>query len=87
MSLFPGVAKGAGDTIWVLHRGGKPWDAATFFSGGRAEHITDPSPVRGPVVLQLKQVSPRGVGIAGSQHHAGAVCTSATPFLCITPSA
>ena len=51
-----GVAKGHGDTVWVLHRGGKPWDRATFFSSGRAEHITDPSPVRGPVVLQLKQV-------------------------------
>jgi hypothetical protein len=51
-----GVAKGPGDTVWVLHRGGKPWDRATFFSSGRAEHITDPSPVRGPVVLQLKQV-------------------------------
>lgn len=52
-----GVAKGHGDTIWLLHRGAKPWDAATFFSGGRAEHISDPAPVRGPVVLQLKQVN------------------------------
>jgi hypothetical protein len=53
-----GVTKGHGDTVWVLHRGAKPWDRATFFSAGRAEHITDPSPVRGPVVLQLKQVRP-----------------------------
>ena len=50
------MAKGHGDTVWLLHRGGKPWDRATFFSSGRAEHITDASPVRGPVVLQLKQV-------------------------------
>ena len=51
-----GVYKGAGDTIWVLQRGSKPWDAATFFSGGRAEHITDATPIRGPTLLQLKQV-------------------------------
>ena len=51
-----GVSKGRDDTVWVVHRGAKPWDAATFFAGGRAEHITDPTPIRGPVVLQLKQV-------------------------------
>lgn len=56
MRTAAGLTKGEGDTLWVLHRGSKPWDAATFFSGGRAEHITDATPIRGPIMMQLKQV-------------------------------
>jgi len=38
----------------VLHRGRRVWDSSTFFGGGRAEHITDATPIRGPTVLQLR---------------------------------
>lgn len=60
MCCTTGVSKGPDDTLWVLHRGAKPWDAATFFSGGRAEHITDPTPIRGPIMLQLRQARASG---------------------------
>ena len=38
----------------MLHRGRRLWDSSTFFGGGRAEHITDATPIRGPTVLQLR---------------------------------
>ncbi len=38
----------------MLHRGRRVWDSSTFFGGGRAEHITDATPIRGPTVLQLR---------------------------------
>ena len=68
-TLHPaGIARGANDTLWVLHRGRRVWDSSTFFGGGRAEHITDATPIRGPTVLQLRadtgeviQVCPGGV--------------------------
>ncbi len=76
MCCTTGVSKGPDDTLWVLHRGAKPWDAATFFSGGRAEHITDPTPIRGPVMLQLRQARASGACLEESCSGGGFSCSA-----------
>jgi hypothetical protein len=49
-----GVAKGHAGTVWVLHRGGRVWDAQSF-EGESLERTTYKEPIAEDVVLQLDQ--------------------------------
>ncbi|BDA41933.1 probable peptidyl-glycine alpha-amidating monooxygenase [Coccomyxa sp. Obi] len=49
-----GVAKGLAGTVWVLHRGGRIWDA-TSFEGANYDRITYKEPISDAVVVQKDQ--------------------------------
>lgn len=50
-----GVAKGHNGTLWVLHRGTRVWDGATFEGGGAGERTTYTDAIDEDTVLQLDQ--------------------------------
>ena len=50
-----GVGKGQQGSVWVLHRGERVWDAATFEAGGGGERTQLTAPIEADVMLQLDQ--------------------------------
>ena len=56
-----GVCKGTQGSVWVLHRGGRVWDANSF-TGNNGEVTTYTEPIAEDVVFQIDQDTGRDPG-------------------------